>query len=208
MGLKLKDKTMKFAKTLLALAVVGATFAAQAESNFVTTGNASAKLDFEVKIPRVLYLAVGTNTNRANNASVDLVSFDMTTGGAVVGSGTASAAQTVAVKVLGNNGQVTLTSTTSGQMNNGAGDVIPWTEITAGSSSASIPNPGFNNGVAASNVSAAQNVALLGGSTKITNATADWTFAYANTLDSVYAPGTYGGTAAKNGRVVYTAVMP
>jgi hypothetical protein len=199
---------MKFAKTLLALAVVGAAFSVQAESNFVTTGNASAKLDFEVKIPRVLYLAVGTNTSLANNATVDLVSFDLTGGAPVVGSGTATAAQTVAVKVIGNNGQVTLTSTTSGQMNNGAGDVIPWTEITPGTSSSTIPNPGFNNGVAASNVSAAQNVTLNAGSTKLTNASANWTFAYANTAGSLYAPGTYGGTAAKNGRVVYTAVMP
>ena len=200
---------MKFAKTLLALAVVGAAFSAQAESNFVTTGNASAKLDFEVKIPRVLFLAVGTATNLANNTNVDLVSFDLTAAAApVIGSGTATAAQTVAVKVVGKNGQVTLTSTTTGQMNNGAGDVIPWTEITAGSSSSTIPNPGFNNGVAASNVSAAQNVTLNAASTKITNATANWTFAYANTAGSVYAPGTYGGTAAKNGRVTYTAVMP
>jgi hypothetical protein len=199
---------MKFAKTLLALAVVGAAFSVQAESNFVTTGNASAKLDFEVKIPRVLYLAVGTNTSLANNATVDLVSFDLTGGAPVVGSGTATSAQTVAVKVIGNNGQVTLTSTTSGQMNNGAGDVIPWTEITPGTSSSTIPNPGFNNGVAASNVSAAQNVTLNAGSTKLTNASANWTFAYANTAGSLYAPGTYGGTAAKNGRVVYTAVMP
>jgi hypothetical protein len=199
---------MKFAKTLLALAAVGAAFSAQAESNFVTTGNASAKLDFEVKIPRVLYLAVGTNTSLANNATVDLVSFDLTGGTPVLGSGTATASQSVAVKVIGNNGQVTLTSTTTGQMNNGAGDVIPWTEITPGTSSSSIPNPGFNNGVAASNVSAAQNVTLNAGSTKLTNASANWTFAYANTAGSLYAPGTYGGTAAKNGRVVYTAVMP
>jgi hypothetical protein len=200
---------MKFAKTLLALAVVGAAFSAQAESNFVTTGNASAKLDFEVKIPRVLFLAVGTATNLVNNTTVDLVSFDLTAAAApVIGSGTATAAQTVAVKVLGNNGQVTLTSTTTGQMNNGAGDVIPWTEITAGPTTGAIPNPGFNNGVAASNVSGAVNVAFSGASTKITNATANWTFAYANTAGSVYAPGTYGGTAAKNGRVTYTAVMP
>jgi hypothetical protein len=200
---------MKFAKHLLALAVMGAAFSAHAESNFVTTGNATAKLDFEVKIPRVLYLAVGTNSSLANNATVDLVSFDLGLAAApVIGSGVATAAQTVAVKVIGNNGQVTLTSTTTGQMNNGAGDVIPWTEITPGTSSATIPNPGFNNGVAASNVSAAQNVTLNAGSTKLTNASANWTFAYANSAGSLYAPGTYGGTVAKNGRVTYTAAMP
>jgi hypothetical protein len=197
---------MKFAKTLLALAAVGAALSAQAESNFVTAGNAAAKLDFEVKIPRVLYLAVGTSSVLANNATVDKLSFDLTGGTPVVGSGVATAAQTTAVRVIGNNGQVTLTSTTSGQMNDGAGNVIPWTEITPGTSSATIPNPGFNNGVAASNVSAAQNVTLNVGSTKLTNATANWTFAYANT--AVYAPGTYGGVAAQNGRVTYTAVMP
>ncbi len=200
---------MKFAKHLLALAVIGAAFSAQAESNFVTTGNAAAKLDFEVKIPRLLYLSVGTSTALANNTTVDLVSFDLGAAAApAIGSGTATAAQTVAVKVIGNNGQVTLSSTTTGQMNNGAGDVLPWTEITAGSSSATVPNPGFNNGVAASNVSATQNVTLNTGSTKLTNASANWTFAYANSASSLYAPGTYGSTAAKNGRVVYTAVMP
>jgi hypothetical protein len=197
---------MKFAKHLLALAVLGAAISAHAESNFVTTGNAAAKLDFEVKIPRVLYLAVGTSSVLANNVAVDKLSFDLTGGTPVVGSGVATAAQTTAVRVIGNNGQVTLTSTTTGQMNDGAGNVIPWTEITPGTSSATIPNPGFNNGVAASNVSAAQNVTLNTGSTKLTNATANWTFAYANT--SVYAPGTYGGVAAQNGRVTYTAVMP
>jgi hypothetical protein len=200
---------MKFAKTLLALAVVGAAFSAQAESNLVTTGNASAKLDFEVKIPRVLFLAIGTATNLANNTAVSLVSFDLTAAAApVIGSGTATAAQTVAVKVVGNNGQVALTSTTTGQMNNGAGEVIPWTEITAGTSDAVIPNPGFNNGSAASNVSGSQNVTLNGASTKITNRTADWTFAYANSSNSVYAPGTYGGAGVNNGRVTYTASMP
>jgi hypothetical protein len=204
---------MKFAKTLLALAVVGAAFSAQAESNFVTTGNAVAKLDFEIRIPRVLYLAVGTGAIPAaslaiaNNAIIDKLTFDLTAAGApVVGSGTATTAQTTAVRVIGNNGQVTLTSTTSGQMNDGAGNVIPWTEITPATSSATIPNPGFNNGVAATNVSGAQNVTLNTGSTKLTNASANWTFAYANT--AVYAPGTYGGTAANNGRVTYTATMP
>lgn len=197
---------MKFAKTLLVLATIGAAVSAHAESNFVTTGNAAAKLDFEVKIPRVLYLAVGTNTALANNTTVDKLSFDLTGGTPVVGSGVATAAQTTAVRVIGNNGQVTLTSTTTGQMNDGAGNVIPWTEITPGTSSATIPNPGFNNGVAASNVSAAQNVTLNVGSTKLTNASANWTFAYANT--AVYAPGTYGGVVAQNGRVTYTAVMP
>jgi hypothetical protein len=50
--------------TLLAAAVAAAPFAANAESQFVNgTGTASAKLDFRVTIPRVLFLRVGAGAD-------------------------------------------------------------------------------------------------------------------------------------------------
>ena len=73
---------MKFVKTLLALAVVGAAVSAQAESNFVTgaaavTPGAVARLDFRINVPKVLFLRVGTGTEFTNVGTIDRVDFDV-----------------------------------------------------------------------------------------------------------------------------------
>ena len=191
---------MKFAKSLLALAVVGAAFSAQAESNFVTTGNASAKLNFSVVVPRVLFLQVGTGTAFANNTTVDSVTF--TVPAVEVGTANAStawtpaASSTVNVKVLGNNGAVSLTGNgTSGGL---AGTTTPankilWSEFTLSQSNASLPNPAIGNGVAGA-------ASALAATANVVNQTGTWTFAFKNT--NVMAADTYGG------QVVYTATMP
>jgi hypothetical protein len=115
-----------------------------------------------------------------------------------VGTGAAAGAITgnvVPVRVLGNNGVIALASTNTGDLANGAGDTIPWTEITVESSDAANFDSPAPSG-------ASVNLGLSSG-TRITSRTANWTFSYANT--AVVAPGTYGTT---NGRVTYTATMP
>lgn len=176
---------------------------ASAESQLVTgAGSAVARLDFRVIVPRVLFLAVGTGSAAfATNTTIDTVTFDYTSNPAAVGTGAAAGAVTgnvVPVRVVGNNGQVSLAASTTGALTNGTADTIAWSEITATSSLAALPSPTIPN----TGAGAASNVTLSSG-TKITDRTANWTFSYANS--AVVAPGTYGTT---NGRVTYTASMP
>ncbi|NDY93461.1 hypothetical protein [Ideonella livida] len=173
---------------------------ASAESQLIVgSGTAVARLDFRVIIPRVLFLAVGTGngTPIASNSTIDTLTFDYSAAAADVGNGTASAAQSVAVRVRGNNGQVALTATTSGALTTADGDVIPWSQITPSSDAGTLPTPALP----LSGPGTSSNVTLNAG--KITDRTANWSFVYEN--DNIVAPGTYGTT---NGRVTYTASMP
>ncbi len=189
-------------KTALAFALA-TPLLASAESQLVTgAGSATARLDFRVVVPRVLFLGVGTGAaGLTTNTTIDQVTFDYTTNAAAVGTGAAAGAITgnvVPVRVIGNNGQVTLAATTTGALTNATADTIAWSEISATTSLAALPSPV----IPATGAGAASNVTLSSG-TKITDRTANWTFSYANT--AVVAPGTYGTT---NGRVTYTAAMP
>ncbi|MDM7949003.1 hypothetical protein [Hydrogenophaga sp.] len=188
-----------FVKSALALALAAPLLASAESQLTVGAGSAAANLDFRVIIPRVLFLAVGTGAaGLADNATVDTVTFDYTTNPAAVGTTAAAGAITgnvVPVRVLGNNGVIALASTNTGDLANGAGDTIPWSEITAVSSDAANFDSPAPSG-------ASVNLGLSSG-TRITSRTANWTFSYANT--AVVAPGTYGTT---NGRVTYTATMP
>lgn len=190
-------------KTTLALALA-TPLLASAESQLIVGGTASAvaRLDFRVVVPRVLFLGVGAGAGSlADNATIDTVTFDYTTNPAAVGTGAAAGAITgnvVPVRVVGNNGQVSLAASTTGALTNLAGDTIPWSEITATTSLAALPSPIIPN----TGAGTARDVTLSSG-TKVTDRAANWTFSYANT--AVVAPGTYGTT---NGRVTYTAAMP
>ncbi len=193
---------MKYAKKLLALAVIGAAFAAHAESDINATvapiQNAVAKLDFRIVVPRIIFLSVGTTTNFADNTAVDRVDFTVTA--ANVGSGTAVAGALgaglgypVPVRVLGNGGNVTLTANgVTGGLTNGA-QTVPWTQITGTSSNAGLPNPAIGNGVAGA-------ASVLAAAAGVVNQSATWSFNYANT--NPVAAGTY------NGQVTYTAALP
>ena len=194
-------------KSAVALAL-GLPLVASAESAFTTGAatplTASAKVDFTIIIPKFISLRVGTT-----GAPVDLITF--TVPAASVGAGGAGIAGTggdltggvVTARVLGNNGQVTLTSTATGALSNGAGDSIPFTQITTAASTltsaTALPAPVLTNGTSAGVL------ATLTG-TKITNQDAQWTYNYANA--AVVAAGTYGGVNVNNGRVTYTASMP
>ncbi|MDO8889769.1 MAG: hypothetical protein Q8S92_08620 [Hydrogenophaga sp.] len=192
-------------KTTLALALA-TPLLASAESQLVTTGNAVARLDFRVIIPRVLFLGVGTGATTvpvATNTNVDLVTFDYTTNPAAVGTGAVAGVingNVVPVRVVGNNGQIVLTAATSGALSNGSGDTIPWSQISATTNVPELPSPV----IPLTGTGAGSNVTLNG--TKTTDRSANWTFSFANS--AVVPAGTYGATVANNSRVTYTATMP
>ena len=180
-------------KSTLALALA-APLLASAESDLtVGTGPAAARLNFQVIIPRVLFLAVGTGSaTLADNATIDTLTYNYSASVADIGSGIDSAPQAVNVRVLGNNGQIVISAAGSGTGLANAltpPDIIPWGEILVTSSL-----PAF----AAPVVGGTANPTLSAG--RVTNRTATWNFAYSNT--DIPAPGTY------TGQITYTASMP
>lgn len=205
-------------KTLLGAAALTLPIMVHAEST-VTTGTgtitATAHVNFTVAIPQVLYLRVGAGStytgatpSLTNVATVDTITFSPAAG--TVGNGTAVAGtggdlnngvETAAI--VSNFGSVTLTATATGALSDGAGDSIPYTQITTTAaqltSTTALPAPVLANG-------ASNSVVLTAPATKLITEDAKWTFGYAN---SVSAPaGTYGATVANNGQVTYTATMP
>lgn len=186
-------------KSALALAMVSPMLAS-AESNLVINGSpATARLDFRVVIPQVLLLQVGSTG--ANN--VDRIEFNLPTT-TTLGDSTSPVARTnggaVPVRVLGNNGAITLAVSNTGDLSNGAGDTIPWTSIGVSSAQVSgggVPHP-------APSFSGSTVLPTTAG--KITDSQAQWTFSYLNNI--VPAAGAYGGVNSNNGRVTYTASMP
>lgn len=193
----------RIAALSLAVLALGSVAPVQAESDFQAgTGGltATARLDFQVVIPKFLRLQVGTA-----GLPIDLVTF--TVPAANVGDGTniaglSSGANPIPVLVQGNNGNIVLTGTTIGALNNGAGDTISFAQILETSSDATgLPSPDLVDG-AGTAVTIAPNVGARG-----VNRSAEWTFAYDNTLPAPGA-GTYGGIGVNNGRVTYTATLP
>lgn len=181
-------------KTALAVALATPMLASAESQLTVGAGTASARLDFRVVIPRVLFLAVGTgNAALTNNSTVDRLEFNYTASPATVGSGVDSATQGITVRVLGNDGQITLSAagSSTGLVNTlTPTDVIPWSEILATSTDSTNFNVPAVGGTAAPT--------LTGG--KVTARTATWNYSYSNSATP--APGTY------DGRVTYTATMP
>lgn len=202
-------------KTLLAAALLAAVpMMANAESTFTTgTGTpitANAKLDFQVTVPKILYLRVGAGTDMASLGTVNMISFAVPA--ANIGDNSPIAATTtsgdlnngtVTARVIGNNGNITFTSTTLGALGNGSGDTISYSQIgttvAALSPGVPLPHPTLADG-------ATTTVALTPVTGKVINRDARWTYTYLN--NNVVAPGTYGGAGVNNGRVTYTASMP
>lgn len=191
------------------LAALGMPMWAHAES-VLSTGagalTAAARLDFRVVIPKVLFLQVGTGALMGNSGTVNLIDFTVPAGAA--GNGTPIAATTggdvspgvVTARIRGNNGVITLVTSTTGALSNLAGDTLAFSQIGASAAAGGTPNlfsaPALTNG------SSTAPVPVTGGS--ITDRDALWTFSYLNA--ALVPPGTYGGTAT-NGRVTYTASM-
>ena len=213
----------------IAAAVVAAAIAftpgqARAESDF-TSGSgalsATARLNFQIVIPRFLFLQVGTGTSFADNATIDTILFDMTATPAAIGNGVAQAGTggtpgpgAVNARVVGNDfgGAATLSATTTGAMSNGAGSTISWSEIAVASPTAITVVPAAASVL--SHPGTLTNPFTDGGATtvsltpvgRIINQAALWTFSYKN--NNVPAAGTYGGSVANNGQVAYTIAMP
>lgn len=196
------NKSSLILKSAMALALATPLLASAESQLVIGTGSASADLDFRIIVPRVLFLGVGTGAaGLTTNTTIDTVTFDYSSNPAALGTGAAAGTITgnvVPVRVVGNNGQITLTASTTGALTNGTADTIAWSQITSTSSLAALPSPV----IPATGAGTASNVTLSLGS-KVTDRSANWTFSYANS--AVVAPGTYGTT---NGRVTYTAAMP
>lgn len=193
---------------------------AHAESQVVSgssgTLTATAHLDLIVTIPRVLYLRVGTGTEYANSASIDMVSFavpaaSVGNGTPVAGTGGDLGSGAVTVRVMGNGGDITLNSSTTGPLNNGTtSQQIGWDQITVASGALANTTANFNNGSIThpsfNPTGGAGASVLLPASNKMVRQEGKWTYSYAN--NNVVAAGTYGGAGVNNGRVTYTATMP
>ncbi len=217
-------KRLSLTAAATALAFSGAAFA---ESNINTAAGpnttATARLDFAIVIPRVLFLQVGTGTNLANNTAIDLLTFTVPAASLgntipVAGTGGNLTNGAVTVKVFGNNGDIGLTATTTGALNNGgvSPDTIPWSEINVvpsapvaaslGYIATAIPHPAIpltGTGVSTS----------ITATNKVVRQEGIWTFTYKNTV--AYPAGNYGGAGAaspgaglNNGRILYTATLP
>lgn len=200
--------TLALAAALVALPLVG-----QAESTFVTgtgTLTANARLDFQITVPKILFLRVGTGADYTTNSAINQITFSVPAANVGDGSPIAATAGSgdlgngaVTAKVLGNNGTITFTSTTLGALSNGAGDTISYGQVTAAvttlTSAVALPHPALTDG-------ATTTVTLAPATGKVVNRDAKWTFSYANS--NVVPPGTYGGVNANNSRVTYTASMP
>ncbi|MGH8106917.1 MAG: hypothetical protein ACREO2_11395, partial [Arenimonas sp.] len=138
---------MYFAKTFLTIAfllllLLIAPALANAESRHVATSTTpattSARLDFQIEIPKVLFLRVGSGADNTDVSNIDLITFQVNA--ANVGDGSPVAATSasgdlgggaVTAKVVGNNGIVTFTSSTLGALQNGSGDGISHGQIVA-----------------------------------------------------------------------------
>lgn len=208
------------ARLALLAGLVAALAPAHAESDFVsaTTGTltARARLDFVVTIPRVLYLRVGTGTDFTSVGTVDLISFTVPAasvgnGVAVAGTGGDLGAGAVTVRVMGNGGNITLNSSTTGPLTNGvAGQQIGWNRIAVASAALAATTAGFNNSAithpAFNEAGGAGTAVVLAASNRLVRQEGRWTYTYANA--DVVAAGTYGGAGVNNGRVSYTASIP
>jgi hypothetical protein len=200
-------------KSAVAIALA-APMLASAESNFTTGAGspitANARLDFQITIPKILFLQVGTGTNMAANATINQIAFtvpaanvgDATVINATAGSGDLGNG-TVTARVIGNNGNITFTSQTLGALGNGVGDTISYaqiaTAVAVNTSATALAHPALAD-------AATTTVTLIPAVGKVINRDAKWTYTYLNS--AVVPPGTYGGVNANNSRVTYTASMP
>jgi hypothetical protein len=192
------------AAVLAAAALLALPPAVRAESSFTTANSgtlqATARLDFSIVIPRILFLQVGTGTLNANNGTIDLVQF--TVAPTVLGTGTAvAAANTVTARVISSVGAVSLAARTTGPLSNGT-QSISFSQVSAAAavltSPVALPHPVLGDNVT--------NTVAIAAANGVVNRDATWSFSYANT--AVVQSGTYGGVNANNGRVTYTASTP
>ena len=216
-----------FASTTLAGLLIGtllltplATLAESTSTPSAASGStATARLDFTVVIPAVLYLRIGTGSGvgAANNTTIDAINFTVPAGnvgdGTVINASAASGDLTngaVTVRVFSNVGtNVTLNSSVTGQLSNGSGDTIPWSQVGVAAAALTTGTAGYTNGAithpAFSATTGLGTATTLTAASKLVRQEGRWTFTYTNA--NVVPAGTYGATVANNGRVTYTATQ-
>ncbi|WP_457281352.1 hypothetical protein [Polaromonas sp. P5_D5] len=191
---------------------------AHAESTFttpaVTGSTATARLDFSIVIPQVLFLRVGTSSgNTATDGTINSISF--TVPGANVGDSTVIAgvggdltAGAVTVRVYGNGGNINLNSNTTGPLTNATGQTIPWSQISVASAALAATTPGFTNAAIThptfNATGGAGTLTSLTATNRLVRVEGKWTYTYLNA--TLPAAGTYG-TSTNGGRVTYTATQ-
>jgi hypothetical protein len=199
---------------------------ARAESTFVNgAGTANARLNFQIVIPKFLYLQVGTGTYPTTVGTIDAIVFDMSSAIASIGNGTAqngtggdSSAGSVTARIVGNNftaASYSFSATTTGALSNGS-NTISWSEIVLASGSPSaitvvpaaasvLQHPGTAAAPFADGGATTVSLTPVG---KVINQAAKWTFQYKNT--NVPASGIYGvnGATLNGGQVTYAITMP
>jgi len=208
-------RTSGLSRTLLAISAA-APLLCYAESNFQTGAasplTATAHVDFQITIPKFIFLRVGTGTGTAaggwgTNGNIDLVSWapaagTVGNGAALAGTGGDLGGGVETAVVVANHGNVTLSSTTLGRLGDGAGDTISYAQIRTVAGKLTTVQvlgvPALADGATRTIV-----VAAAG---KIVQRDAKWTYTYRN--QTVPPAGTYGGVNTNNGRVTYTASVP
>jgi len=205
-------RTSTVIKALLAATAV-TPLLCQAESTLQTGGGAltaTAHVDFQITIPKFLFLRVGTGTGTAagawaTNGAIDPIAFAPTP--AQLGTGPLAATPasgdlgngTETAVVVGNGGDVTFSSATAGPLGDGSGDSISFATITT----AAAHNTTGTTLAAPALADGATTTTTLTSVGKIVQQDAQWTYKYTNA--TIPPAGTYGGVNANNSRVTYTA---
>ena len=208
-------QTSLIIKNLLVIAAITVPLAANAESNFQTGAasplTATAHVDFQITIPKFLFLRVGTGTGTAAGGYATLATIDEVTWaptaaqvgtGVLAGAGGDLTGGAETAVVVANNGNVTLSSTTTGALSDGAGDTISYAKIVTTAShnttATTLAAPTLADGATTTT-----SVIAVG---KIVQQDAKWTYTYAN--NTTPPAGIYGGVGINAGRVTYTASVP
>ena len=207
-------RTSTVVKGILAAAAVAVPMLCNAESNFqtgTTALTATAHVDFQITIPKFLFLRVGTGTGTAAGGYATLATIDEITwaptaaqvgGGSLAGTGGDLTGGVETAVVVANNGNVTLSSTTTGPLNDGAGDTISYGTITTtathNTTATTLAAPALADG--------ATTTTTLTAVGKVVQQDAKWAYTYANATSPP--AGTYGGINTNGGRVTYTASLP
>lgn len=174
-----------------ALAVIAAPMTAHAESSRANGAgpiSANARVDFRVVIPRFVSLRVGSPSTTIDMLTFTVPDANLGDGSDIAATGGDVSGSVLTAQVRSNAGDVSLDANSAGALTNGT-QSIPWSEILATSSAASLPAPAIDG--ATETISAPVNGVVV--------ENAEWTFAYSNT--NVVAAGTY------DGRVTYTATV-
>lgn len=198
------------ATALVAAAVLATAGTARAESNFQTGAgalSASTHVDFQIVVPKMLYLRVGTGVDRTTVNTVDLITFNVPAANVgdasvIAGTGGDLTAGVVTARVLSNSGTVTLSTITPNGIKDAAGDVISYGQIAlaVGNNTTATPftPPAMTDGTTTTST--------IAPTLNVVNQDAKWTFTFKN--QNVVAAGTYGGVNTNQSRVTYTAAIP